>query len=299
LFYNNVELAGAADDSAAVGHREVAGVDERVAGGAKHLRDKVGEEVHSLLALEKEGMMKWLIDSMTNHKFYLKVPPHPMQHRYVLENLLNGKVTTTAKNALTFATSKFDEQFVKGPPSDGEELKKSLNKQRRLNFAIEKEEIVGRLHALAQQIFLIEGEEEKRICFEERITEINSVLTQKEEESSDSEGEGEEGRMRGLYVCAGNTLRKITEIDLKRSYYIKTKNRHPMVLDFKFARYSTSHAGTSTRTTTSSPTRSSPWNSCATSMRFSARTMSSPTRSCPRRWAPSTSSWRAAGRSTR
>jgi hypothetical protein len=58
-----------------------------------------------------------------------------------------------------------------------------------------------------------------------------------------------------MYICAGETLRKITEIDLKRSYYIKTKNRHPMVLDFKFGRYSHPHAGTSTNTTTNSPTK--------------------------------------------
>ena len=42
----------------------------------------------------------------------------PMQHRYVLENLLNGKVTENVKQKLTFATSKFDEQFVKGPPTE-------------------------------------------------------------------------------------------------------------------------------------------------------------------------------------
>lgn len=95
----------------------------------------------------------------------------------------------------------------------------------------------------------MESEEEKRHCFELRITEINSILTEQEEEGSDSESEGEE-RMRGLYVCAGGTLRKITEIDLKRSYYIKTKNRHPMVLDFKFARYFSNHLGTSTSMTT-------------------------------------------------
>ena len=95
----------------------------------------------------------------------------------------------------------------------------------------------------------MESDEEKRHCFEQRITEINSILTQKEEEGSDSESDGEE-RMRGLYVCAGDTLRKITEIDLKRSYYIKTKNRHPMVLDFKFARYFCKHLGTSTSTMT-------------------------------------------------
>lgn len=41
-----------------------------------------------------------------------------MQHRYVLENLLNGKVTESVKQKLTFATSKFDEQFVKGPPTE-------------------------------------------------------------------------------------------------------------------------------------------------------------------------------------
>jgi hypothetical protein len=70
------------------------------------------------------------------------------QHRYVLESLLNGKVTATIQNALTFATSKFDEQFVNGIATDAEseDLKKSLCKQRRLNFAIEKEEIIGRLH---------------------------------------------------------------------------------------------------------------------------------------------------------
>ncbi len=86
-----------------------------------------------------ENMMKWMVDAMANHKFYLKVRPPTMQYHYVLENLLNGKVTATAKNALTFATSKFDEQFVKGPASDAvEDLKKSLNKQRRLNFSIEK-----------------------------------------------------------------------------------------------------------------------------------------------------------------
>ena len=82
-----------------------------------------------------------------------------MQYRYVLENLLNGKVTATAINALTFATSKFDEQFVKGPTSDAvEDLKKSLNKQRRLYFSIEKEEIIGRLLALSEEIFKLESQ---------------------------------------------------------------------------------------------------------------------------------------------
>jgi len=90
---------------------------------------------------DEGGVVRWLYNNvaMANHKFYLKVRPPTMQYRYVLENLLNGKVTATAKNALTFATSKFDEQFVKGPASDAvEDLKKSLNKQRRLNFSIEK-----------------------------------------------------------------------------------------------------------------------------------------------------------------
>ncbi len=112
----------------------------------------------------------------------------PTKHRYVLENLLNGKVTESVKQKLTFATSKFDEQFVKGPPSDtSEDLKKSLSKQRRLNFSIEKEEIIARLHSLSEEIFKMESEEEKRTCFEVKITEINSLLTKKEEEE-DSEG---------------------------------------------------------------------------------------------------------------
>lgn len=136
---------------------------------------------------------------------------------------------------------------------ESEELKKSLSKQRRLNFAIEKEEIVARLHSLSEEIFKLEGEEEKRICFEQRITEINSLLTKKEEEgASDSESEGEgESKIKGLYICASNSLRKISEIDLKNSYYIKTKNRHPMVLDFKFARYFSLNAGSSTSMMTS------------------------------------------------
>lgn len=32
-------------------------------------------------------------------------------------------------------------------------------------------------------------------------------------------------------------MRKIKEISLTNSYYIKTKNRHPLVLDFTFAKY--------------------------------------------------------------
>jgi hypothetical protein len=113
---------------------------------------------------------------------------------------------------------------------------------------------------LSEAIFRMNDDEEKRVCFEDKITEINSLLTKKEEESSDSESEGEgETKIKGLYICAANALRKISEIDLKGSYYIKTKNRHPLVLDFKFARYVTPHAGTSTSTTTSSPTKSSPW----------------------------------------
>jgi hypothetical protein len=113
--------------------------------------------------------------------------PLPLQHRYVLENLLNGKVTESDKQKLTFATSKFDEQFVKGPPTDtNEDLKQSLSKQRRLNFSIEKEEIIARLHSLSEEIFRLESDEQKRICFDVNITEINSLLTKKEEEASDS-----------------------------------------------------------------------------------------------------------------
>lgn len=62
------------------------------------------------------------------------------QYRYVLENLLNGKITATIKNQITFATSKYDEQFVNGTQQEIAEeqtaLKKPLSKQRRLNFAI-------------------------------------------------------------------------------------------------------------------------------------------------------------------
>jgi hypothetical protein len=78
-----------------------------------------------------------------------------IQYRYVLENLLNGKITATIKNQLTFATSKYDEQFVNGAPEEStvlenSVLKRPFGKQRRLNFAIEKEEIILRLHELSE-----------------------------------------------------------------------------------------------------------------------------------------------------
>lgn len=163
----------------------------------------------------------------------------------MLENLLNGKLTATIRNQLTFATSKYDEQFVNGSPLPPEQdtaaLKKPLSKQRRLNFAIEKEEVILRLHELSEEIFRVEGDEEKRACFESRLAEINSLLSKKQEESSDSESEGEEAKIKGLYICAGSTLRKISEIVIKNSYYIKTKNRHPIVLDFQFSKYLYKH----------------------------------------------------------
>lgn len=38
-----------------------------------------------------------------------------MQYRYILENVLNGKISETIKKALNIAVSKFDESFINGP----------------------------------------------------------------------------------------------------------------------------------------------------------------------------------------
>lgn len=75
---------------------------------------------------------------------------------------MNGKITATIKNQITFATSKYDEQFVNGTQQEVAEettvLKKPLSKQRRLTFAIEKEHIIMRLHDLSEEIFKVDND---------------------------------------------------------------------------------------------------------------------------------------------
>lgn len=60
-------------------------------------------------------------------------------------------------------------------------LKQPLSKQKRLNFAIEREQIILRLRDLSEDIFKVETDEEKRALFELRIVEVNSLLTAKDE----------------------------------------------------------------------------------------------------------------------
>lgn len=38
-----------------------------------------------------------------------------MQYRYILENILNGKISETIKKSLNIAVAKFDESFINGP----------------------------------------------------------------------------------------------------------------------------------------------------------------------------------------
>lgn len=37
------------------------------------------------------------------------------KYRYVLENVMNGKISETTKKSLNIITAKFDERFINGP----------------------------------------------------------------------------------------------------------------------------------------------------------------------------------------
>lgn len=57
--------------------------------------------------------------------------------------------------------------------------------------------------------------------------------------STDSEeSEGEKAKsLKGFCFYLQKSLRKVININLGGSYFIKTKNRHPLVLDFEFGKF--------------------------------------------------------------
>ena len=65
--------------------------------------------------------------------------------------------------------------------------------------------------------------------------EINCILQEKGE---DEEDVGQlPSVLKGFIFCTTHSLRKLVNINIKNSFFIETKNRNPIVLDFEFARY--------------------------------------------------------------
>lgn len=56
------------------------------------------------MAYQLHGQLRILLESL----FLL------MKYRYVLPNILNGKLSATIQNGRNFAIAKFDEKFVNG-----------------------------------------------------------------------------------------------------------------------------------------------------------------------------------------
>lgn len=76
-----------------------------------------------------------------------------MQYRYVLENVLNGKISETIKKNLNIAVSKFDESFINGPEAieytEQAILQMPLEKEKRLKFVADKEKIINILNEIS------------------------------------------------------------------------------------------------------------------------------------------------------
>jgi hypothetical protein len=56
------------------------------------------------------------------------------------------------------------------------------------------------------------------------------MLHEKEEESGQQSYSPT--HLKGFVFCLGHSLRKLVNINIKNSFYIQTKNRSPLVLDF-------------------------------------------------------------------
>ena len=166
-----------------------------------------------------------------------------MQYRHLLPNLLNGQFPPSVQKRLNNTVSKFDERFINGEEGQAESektiMKKPYKKARRLSLSTRQEQLCDILDYVSADLMQYEDGGQKREMFDKGLAEVNAILAKEEEEqTSSSESESEaDTKGKGVEFVVEGKLTRLTSIDSKESYPIRTKNRHPLVLDCNFGRF--------------------------------------------------------------